>query len=142
MPNTVLLSVELVSMNCPHCGGVFAISREYREEAERLGQFKQCWSCPYCKQTRGYGSGEIQKLQAQVAQLERDKNYLRTARDNALNEAGHFRASRDALKGQLTKERRRVGNGVCPCCNRSFVNLRRHMTAKHPDHAKEGSATA
>lgn len=30
----------------------------------------------------------------------------------------------------------RVGKGVCPCCKRSFTNLRRHMTTKHPDVAK------
>jgi hypothetical protein len=22
---------------------------------------------------------------------------------------------------------------VCPCCNRSFQNLRRHMATKHPE---------
>jgi hypothetical protein len=31
----------------------------------------------------------------------------------------------------------RIGNGVCPCCNRSFTNLRRHMTTKHPEYPKE-----
>lgn len=24
--------------------------------------------------------------------------------------------------------------GVCPCCNRSFTNVRRHMTSQHPDY--------
>lgn len=41
--------------------------------------------------------------------------------------------SRRATLGQLTKERKRVANGVCPCCQRTFVNLGRHMTTKHPD---------
>lgn len=22
----------------------------------------------------------------------------------------------------------------CPCCNRTFQNLQRHMTSKHPDY--------
>ncbi|WP_165394478.1 helix-turn-helix domain-containing protein [Pseudoxanthomonas winnipegensis] len=29
--------------------------------------------------------------------------------------------------------RQRVMNGVCPCCNRTFENLRRHMHDKHPE---------
>jgi hypothetical protein len=27
-----------------------------------------------------------------------------------------------------------VANGVCPCCNRTFQNLARHMAGKHPDY--------
>lgn len=36
-----------------------------------------------------------------------------------------------ATKGQLTKTRARIQNGVCPDCNRTFVNLGRHMHTKH-----------
>lgn len=44
------------------------------------------------------------------------------------------RASHAATKGALTKARRRAAAALCPCCNRSFVQLRRHMAAKHPDY--------
>lgn len=50
-----------------------------------------------------------------------------------------------AKKGQLTRIQNRIGNGVCPCCNRYFANLHRHMTGQHPDWAEEaegGGATA
>jgi uncharacterized protein (UPF0212 family) len=40
------------------------------------------------------------------------------------------------LKTQLKKVHVRVGHGVCPCCNRSFAQLRRHMAAKHPEYAE------
>lgn len=33
--------------------------------------------------------------------------------------------------------RRRTAAGVCPCCNRSFVQLARHMKTKHPDHVEK-----
>lgn len=45
-----------------------------------------------------------------------------------------------AAKGQVTKLKNRVGNGVCPCCNRSFTNLQRHMHTKHPGFAHEGAS--
>ena len=41
------------------------------------------------------------------------------------------------LKSQLTRERKRAAAGVCPCCNRSFVQLARHMKTKHPDFSAE-----
>jgi hypothetical protein len=28
--------------------------------------------------------------------------------------------------------RKRIQSGVCPCCNRTFENLGRHMKSKHP----------
>lgn len=27
----------------------------------------------------------------------------------------------------------RIGAGICPCCNRTFSQLARHMQSKHPD---------
>ena len=46
-----------------------------------------------------------------------------------------------AVSDQLEAERRahkrtakRVANGVCPCCHRSFTNVRRHMNTQHPDY--------
>lgn len=42
-----------------------------------------------------------------------------------------------AARGQLTKLKNRASKGVCPCCNRSFENLRRHMASKHPDFATD-----
>jgi hypothetical protein len=40
---------------------------------------------------------------------------------------------RSAAKGQVTKIKNRVGNGVCPCCNRTFVNLGKHTAGQHPN---------
>lgn len=45
------------------------------------------------------------------------------------------KASNRALKGVVTRTKKRVGNGVCPCCNRTFQQLARHMEAKHPEYA-------
>lgn len=42
-----------------------------------------------------------------------------------------------AYRGQITKLKNRASKGVCPCCNRSFQNLRRHMESQHPDFEKE-----
>lgn len=38
-----------------------------------------------------------------------------------------------AQRGQTTKLKNRIAKGVCPCCQRSFQNLKRHMESQHPD---------
>lgn len=59
-------------------------------------------------------------------------------RERQVREAAEARAS--AAEQNLSqvalahrKMRERVMNGVCPCCNRSFGNLREHMKSEHPD---------
>jgi chemotaxis response regulator CheB len=44
-----------------------------------------------------------------------------------------FTREHSATRAQLTKTKKRVANGVCPCCNRTFKQLARHMKAKHPE---------
>lgn len=40
-------------------------------------------------------------------------------------------------KGQLTKLRNRIANGVCPWCQRSFANVARHVEHQHPDQVEK-----
>jgi len=130
---TLTVSTELTTITCAGCGGIYAISRNYLEEACRRGRFEQCWTCPYCKVWRGYGQTEADRLKKQIADLERSKASLENQRRDAQREADHFRKSRDGIRGALVKERKRIGHGVCPCCHSSFENLRRHMSTKHPN---------
>ncbi|WP_159103999.1 hypothetical protein [Rhodopseudomonas sp. B29] len=52
-------------------------------------------------------------------------------------EAAERRAA--AARGQVTKIKNRVGHGVCPCCNRTFANLARHMAGEHPGYTAEAA---
>jgi len=45
-----------------------------------------------------------------------------------------------AAKGVLTKTKKRIANGVCPCCNRTFQNLANHMKGQHPDYEMQHEA--
>jgi DNA repair exonuclease SbcCD ATPase subunit len=44
-----------------------------------------------------------------------------------------------AARGQVTKIKNRIGHGVCPCCNRTFENLHRHMASQHPTFTAEAA---
>lgn len=87
------------------------------------------------------GKTEEQKLREE---LEAQKRLTETARASVAQlrmerEAAERRVS--AARGQVTKIKNRVGNGVCPCCNRTFQNLQRHMHTQHPGFANEEAAT-
>lgn len=60
----------------------------------------------------------------------------KASRTEARRERRDMERSRNAYKGQVTKVKNRVSKGVCPCCNRYFKNLHRHMENKHPDYAE------
>lgn len=47
-----------------------------------------------------------------------------------------------AARGQVTRLKRRAANGVCPCCTRTFADLKRHMANQHPDFTLESDADA
>jgi len=94
-----------------------------------------------------YGHGQI------FAEGESDETRLRRERDRLiqrlaerddeirrqkeLREGTERRLS--AARGQVTKIKNRVGHGICPCCNRTFENLARHMGSKHPTYTAEAA---
>ena len=44
--------------------------------------------------------------------------------------------SHAATRGHVTRKKKqlaRVKEGVCPCCNRTFKQLARHMKSQHPE---------
>jgi len=68
-------------------------------------------------------------LAAKVAHLREQNDHLRGERQRAEKRVSIY-------KGHLTRTKKRISGGVCPCCNRSFVNLARHMKSKHPKYGK------
>lgn len=100
----------------------------------RRREDKKSFYCPN-GHSMSYTESEADRLR-----LERDRLKQQTARllDEALDaraEADVERRRAAAARGQVTKLRKRAANGVCPCCNRTFVNLQRHMASKHANFA-------
>lgn len=86
------------------------------------------------------GETEEQKLRRERDRLtqrlaEKDDEI---ARQRDMRETAERQAS--AARGQVTKIKNRVGRGVCPCCNRTFENLARHMASKHAEFARDEAA--
>lgn len=119
---------QLQTETCYKCGIVFAVPSYFREK--RLLDKNSFW-CPN-GHSQAYIKSEIDQLKSQL-EAERRSTEWQRARANTLEK------SLSAQKGQLTKLKNRVANGVCPCCKRTFQDLSRHMHNKHPDYSKGDS---
>lgn len=136
MATTFAIATDYHVICCWNCSGHYAVTeRAY----SRFSDSGKNWFCPYCGESTVVVESELTRLKKKVRQLEDDYKWADYRRANAEEDAKRERASNAAYKGQLTKTRKRIAHGVCPCCTRTFVNLQRHMATKHPDyHVEEG----
>lgn len=67
------------------------------------------------------------------------------ALDRTARETGHVvycplgraaEAETTKARMQVVRHKKRAAPGLCPCCNRSFVGLSRHMKTKHPQYVE------
>jgi hypothetical protein len=102
------------------CGVVFGIpvDLEKRRRADRKPFY-----CPNGHELYFQGKTDAQKLEEAKAR----ETALRDQLSAAIRDGERTRQA-------LLRDRQRFANGVCPCCNRSFENVRRHMTTQHPDY--------
>lgn len=119
-------------VQCCNCNVAFALTDDFIQR--RRNDHKTLY-CPAGHGNYFSGKNEAEKLREQLAQVEHQ-------RDRARMTTEQVRSERDAIAKAHRKMRVRVMNGVCPCCNRSFDDLRQHMATKHPDFGKPQTVKA
>jgi hypothetical protein len=118
-------------IDCYKCGALFAVPSDVHDELVDTGR---TFYCP-----NGHNQHYTNSLQTKL-ENEREKSARLTARlDQKKAELASTERSRNALKGVVTKTKRRIAHGVCPCCNRTFPDLAAHMGDKHPDYVKDAT---
>lgn len=136
---TLNFTTKFVLVTCPseQCRTQFAIPEHTKQAVAAsqgtiycpyghpLGWFNHKSDADKLRDTLAFEQRKIASLEQRLANERRDK------------EAAERRMS--AARGQVTKIKNRVGKGVCPCCNRTFTNLARHMSGQHPEFSKETS---
>ena len=120
------VSVKLTVINCHQCGGSYALNERYRLERQQKGG---SWHCPYCGVASCYRESDNAKLQKELAQERAKHDQTRAELEHQAKVAKQVKAAHDRTV-------KRVKNGVCPCCNRTFCNVQRHMKSKHPEYVK------
>jgi hypothetical protein len=128
MAETMTYSETLVVTHC-WCGIAVAIPANLHRVMNDEGQ--KCY-CPI-GHTFVYGNTFKEQLQQAEQRVAEEQRRVRATRDLLhAEERSHV-----ATKGHLTRVKKRVQHGVCPHCNRSFQDLRRHMRSKHKEEIKE-----
>lgn len=143
---TTLFGTSLVRMTCGQCGIEFAMPEAYQQE--RLEDHRS-WYCPNGHARCYVGKTEAEKLRDQLAAKEREvlaaKSRVETEqrwRVQAEEETRRVQRSLRATKAVVTRTKKKIVAGRCPCCSHQFKDLKSHMATRHPNYDPEKAATA
>lgn len=116
----------VTSVECCQCGHLIFMTSDFEERRRRD---HRSWFCTNCGASQSWKQeSDIEKAKRELKAAQQREETLRQQRLNLEIALEKEQKSKARLK-------KRAANGVCPCCTRTFTNLRRHMTTKHPDHA-------
>lgn len=125
---TIQRSLVLDVERCCQCGIEWGMTRALR--AQRLDD-GDWFYCP-----NGHGQHFTKSTKDELREAQRK---LASVREDLRVRSVELAAARDELsqsQSELKRQTQRSKGGACPCCNRSFVQLARHMKAKHPDYVE------
>ena len=123
--NVLSLPVRLVVETCITCGITFAVPSDW---LARRKQDHETFRCPSGHGQHYSGESDVERARRQRDEAQRSRDWYERCLES---EQKHSRA----LRGHLTRHKKRAAAGACPCCKRTFKQLARHMKAKHPDYA-------
>lgn len=128
-----------VRLNCAECQMSFWLTDEFHLT---MKQTHYTFYCPAGhKNFYPVGESETDKLRRERDRLKQEQAwYADRLRDEQANRQLAERRTA-AAKGQVTKLKKRAAAGVCPCCNRTFTDLARHMAGQHPGFVSEPDAS-
>lgn len=141
---TVTFTQTYTLVTCCHasCGVVWAMDDGFIAERRKDHEF---WYCPNGHRQHYTGKNTEELLRQQLNRQTEEVEWQRSLRKAAEEEAQTERRRAAAARGQLTKIKNRIANGVCPVpgCRRSFTNVLSHLRQAHPDyHQHEENAEA
>jgi hypothetical protein len=119
--HTITEQTVLVTEECCSCGVTFAMPERFK--SDRLAD-KRRFYCP-----NGHGQAYVGKTDAEL------RKEAEQARASAEENARIARIEANEAKKELRRLKQRAKAGACPYCNRSFVQLTRHIHTKHPEEA-------
>lgn len=126
---TFAWSLASAMCHCPSCGIPFAVPLNWQQEKRRDH------SSLYCPNGHKFyypGKSREEQLNDELAVARVRLTDEQARRQREVEARQHAERSASAYRGKVTLIKNRVGNGVCPCCRRTFQNLMKHMHTQHP----------
>lgn len=122
----VMQTIWIEAVECGDCHIWFGLEATMHSTVRQSGK---TFYCPNGHEIH-YGDNENSRLKRQRDAAQARARHL----DDQLESE---KRSKAAVKGHLTRVQKRIANGVCPCCQRSFANVAQHMDNKHPEFVAE-----
>jgi hypothetical protein len=120
-------SLTLNTESCCNCGIVFAFPSTLMDGLRTTG------GSFYCPNGHGqhYTKTEVDRLKEKLAEQTRQATAMAATANDMANRARSAEEKADKSSKELARIKKRVSAGVCPCCDRTFQNLQRHMSTQH-----------
>lgn len=128
---TIVVTLELVPIECADCHIIFGVPVAFELTRRRD---HETFCCPAGHDNYFPGESDLERAERfrrnAVKRSELAEADARRAREQAKSAA----RSRAAVRGHLTRTKRRLVNGVCPCCDHEVPDLAAHLADQHPDY--------
>lgn len=113
---------------CITCGVQFVLPNALYDHQVKKGGYHHC--------PNGHKQGwSIEESELARTRRERDNARQQVAR--AEDEAREALAKVSRIDAEMKRLKKRASAGTCPCCQRNFSNMSRHMKSEHPDFIAE-----
>jgi len=135
---TLTPEVILVTLHCGKCGITFAMPQAFRDEKRDNGT---TFYCPN-GHPRVFAETETTRLRRQLEVAKQRQGWAEARETHERDQRQAAERSNAALRGVVTRTKRRAAAGVCQCCSRTFQDVARHMASQHPDFVAAHSGEA
>jgi hypothetical protein len=127
MSETQCFTETLVVVSCGKCGIAFGLAEDF-QRARRKDH--ETFYCPN-GHPRAYLGESAQERE--LRETKANEAWYREYGERKAKEAETAKRQAAAARGVVTRIKKRVAKGVCPCCKRYFADLHRHMGGQHPE---------
>ena len=110
---------------CIRCGMVFFMPETFSKQCQEQKPNKSFY-CPAGHPMIYSGENEIDKERRMRQRLEQENARLSELATEA-------ERKRQTIEREFGRHKKRAAAGTCPCCQRTFSNMSRHMKTKHPE---------
>lgn len=143
---TFVETTTFTVISCCNCGVQFGITESF----ERWRRKDHEWFyCPAGHAQHYSGENETEKLRSQLAAKDREIAAQRSRVEAEQRRVTEAREQRDtvtrslrATRAVVTRTKKKIVAGRCPCCSHQFKDLKVQMATQHPAYDPEKAVAA
>lgn len=115
------------TLNCAICAITFGIPKRFDDDRRKDHKDFYCPS----------GHINVYRGESEEEKLRRERDIAKQQVARAEEDAARERRKAEKAVRETKRLKKRVGAGVCPCCQRSVRQMALHMKTKHPEFVAE-----